>query len=167
MHVLHPMLLRDCAAKWNNYYRFHPVKEVVYWHDNTAISTNAASDLSFADMWRDELTKLGWSVTMRYIGQAPSHPARHQLWGMMLQGLDKRLPVFKYNLTNNKDWVISAQQAGVIQGPKGLKKDKRSEQPKSGIPPEHATHYSEAVDILVWGELKYLIETLSEFIPLF
>jgi hypothetical protein len=153
-YVLHPLLLGDCVELWNEYYKYHPVKEVNYYYDATAVKGDARSDISFADEWSDELSKLGWSVNRIDIGQIGSHNSRYHFWGRLLQGQDDRLPKFYFNKTNCEDWEKSCQQAGIIKLGNKYKKDKSSEKPGSGIDPQEATHLSEAGDVLVWGKYR-------------
>lgn len=153
-YVLWPELLDSCVKKWHEYYKYHRIKEVNYYYDSTAVKGDARSDISFADEWTDQLTKLGWRVTRIDIGQIGSHHSRYHFWGRLLQGTDQRLPKFFYNKSNCSDWEISAQQAGILRVGNSIKKDKSSEKPNSGVPQQEATHLTEAVDILVWGKYR-------------
>ena len=46
------------------------------------------------------------------------------------------------------------QLAPVKQGKNGIQKDKSSERPDSGVAPEDATHFSDALDIPVMGHVE-------------
>lgn len=153
-YVLWPELLDACVKKWHEYYKYHRLKVVNYYYDSTAVKGDARSDISFADEWTDQLTKLGWEVNRVDIGQIGSHHSRYHFWGRLLQGNDPRLPKFFYNKTNCSDWEVSAQQAGVLRVGNTIKKDKSSEKPNSGVPQNEATHLTEAADILVWGKYR-------------
>lgn len=146
-YVLHPFMLKDCVDVWHEYYQYHPTKEIDYVYDSTAIGGDAVSDVSMADEWTDALTKKGWTVNRIDIGQLPSHGTRYFMWGKVMQGKEKNMPVFRYNRTNCQDWQISCEKAGVLKKEKKIKKDKRPEvDPK--VPQNEATHLSEAGDQL-------------------
>jgi len=166
-YVLSPLLLKDCVALWDEYYKYHPRKEVYYYYDHTALSggKDASSNINFADEWTTALQQKGWVVHRKYIGKSPYHKSRHLLWNATMQGADTRLPTFRYNLTNCHDWQVSAQQAGSIRVGNEIKKDKRSEFDPN-TPPQEATHLSECGDILLWGWVRSKFKKESTFVDL-
>lgn len=139
---------RDAVKKFCLYYRHTHCKRVNYTYDNTAIGGKATGDLSNADTVIDEFKKQGWAVNPIYIGQATTHYSRYQAWVDWLGGKDSRLPKFTYNRTNCRQWQISCQLTGILNGRDGFKKDKRTEN-DTKIPPEEAPHLSEAGDTLM------------------
>lgn len=165
-YVLHPQLLGDCVELWHEYYKYHPVKEVNYWFDATAVKGDARTDISFADEWTQALTRKGWKVNRMDIGQIGSHGSRYYFWGRLLQGQDPDLPRFRYNRDNCAAWEISAQQAGILKKQDKIQKDKSSEKRGSGIPPQEATHLSEAGDVLLWGRYRDRIQQHSDYVPM-
>jgi len=162
--VLHPQLLNDCVDRWHNYYKYHPNRDVVYWYDSTAKKRSSRSDITDSDEWAMELTKRGWNVVRKDIGQIGSHKSRYLFWNKLFKGDDRRLPQFSYNRENAKQWEICAQQTGVIRKGDELVKDKRSERPDSGVPPQESTHITEAVDVLLYGKYRDRFETESDFL---
>ncbi len=154
--------LKDLAQQFCDYYLYHDYKYVNYFYDNTAIAKSASTDISFADEWYNILAENGWTVNMIYIGQASSHKSRFLLWQMTFSH-DQRLSIFRYNLTNCADLQISMQQAKTIQSGIDFKKDKTSERDKA-IPPQHATHFSEALDCLWYGTQRHKIGEQMEFV---
>jgi hypothetical protein len=156
-YVLSPLLLEQCVKKWHEYYKHHQkcCKVVHYYYDNTAIAKRADTHVSFADKWVEGLTKLGWTVIRHYIGQASEHESRKNFFDTWFQGLDSRLPKFKFNKTNAASWQVSAELTGVryVGADKVLKKDKRPEEDLN-VPPEKAPHIAEAGDTLAWGKFK-------------
>lgn len=163
--VEHPDMLDACVRKWNDYYRYHPVKEVNYYHDSTSKSggRNAMSNIDFSMEVERLLISYGWRVNKIDIGQIGSHNSRYHFWGLLLKGSDPRLPKFSYNKTNCVVWETAALQAGLIKKGDEYEKDKRSEKdPK--IPPHEATHMTEAADILLWGKLRPRFRNNDEFV---
>ena len=153
-------LLRDVVKKFCKYYKYHDNKVVNYFYNHTAIAKSASSGLSFADEVMQELRAQGWIVVDRYTGQAPSHHSRYLFWGMLFQG-DRRLPQWCYNRTRFAQGAISMQQAPVKKQGDVFGKDKSSEDRRSGVKPEEATHFSEAADELNWGRLRSMIGNAS------
>ncbi len=145
LYVLRPELLKDCAYKFVEYYKFHKTKEVNFIHDNTAIAKNASTDISFADEWITILEANGWYVRREYVGQASSHTSRYYAWSIVLEGTNKALPKFEFNKTNCHQWKRSCEGAGIKQIGDTFKKDKSNEQ-DSNTDPQDATHLSEAGD---------------------
>lgn len=73
----------------------------------------------------------------------PAHLVRHYVANRLLSGLEKSVPKVLINQNNCKPLIISMQTAPVKLD---FKKDKGSEDPRSGTPPEHATHFSDCWD---------------------
>lgn len=73
----------------------------------------------------------------------PAHITRHYVANRLLSGLEKSAPQVLINQNRCKPLIISLQTAPVTMD---LKKDKRSEDPKSGTPQEQATHFSDCFD---------------------
>lgn len=159
LFVKRPLLLKDCVAKFCEYYKHMNTRHVNYYYDHTAVARSASTDLSFADEWCQELEKAGWTVTKVYIGQAPGHSSRYMLWEYAFSG-DNRVSTFRFNKTNSKDWQVSCQQAKVIRSGGVFKKDKSSEK-DTKLPQEQATHISEAGDILWYGTQRHKIDASS------
>jgi hypothetical protein len=147
------LLLRDVVKKFCKYYKYHENKVVNYFYDHTAVARSATTNLSFADEVTAEFREQGWIVVERYIGQSSSHHSRYLFWGMLFNG-DSRLPHWSYNRTRFAQAAVSMHQAPVKKVGEYFKKDKSSEHSNSGVPPEQATHLSEATDNLIWGRLR-------------
>lgn len=160
------MRLGDLLDKFDRYYAPHKHlnNTVIYYYDHTATGTNAASDIRFCDIVIDGLRSKGWNVIDKYIGQAPSHHSQYLLWSKMLKG-DPDLPNFRYNRTNCADLKIAMSNTPVKQTEKGFKKDKSSERDPN-VPPEHATHGTEAAGTLIYGSQRPKLSSKPEFIEL-
>lgn len=164
-YVLKPLLLKDCLDQWNEYYKYHRTREVNFYFDHTAKGKRADTHETFADQVVNHLRSLGWIVNAIDMGQTPTHHFRFELWGTIFQNRDPRLPRFRFNKTNSDQWLISCQQAGIIQRGDQTKKDKRPElDPK--FPQEEAPHLSEAGDLLMWGWVKTKLKDGQPFIDM-
>lgn len=155
--VKQPLLLKDCVDLWHEYYKYHSIKELYYIYDHTAIGKRADSNDSFADQWIKYLRLKGWIVIPVYLGQSPSHKVRYNLFNTVFRCRDKSaIQPFKYNKNNCSSWAISCFNAPVEKRNNEIKKVKKSEN-NPHIPPEEATHLSEAGDMLLYYWYKDLL----------
>lgn len=159
--VKYPEGLKEIVDSFDDYYKYHQSKDIILWYDHTAVGRDAVR-ASYVNETVKLLKAKGWSVTLQYIGQAPSHSNKYLLWDLILKG-DDRFPKVLFNRINCKDGILSMQLAEVTQGKEGFAKDKRSEQRKS-IPREQATDFSEAADIVMWGRYASRMNFEQRFI---
>lgn len=151
LHSLFPKKLKDVVQKFCDYYKPHKTKIVYYWYDQTAVS-----DLNETRQCDDVvkiLRKNGWSVVRMYMGVAPEHIDKYNMYGHLLQEDGHYNRIFRINRENAPSLIrsINLAQAEIRKG--GFGKLKLSEKdPK--FPAEDATHYSDALDMLVWGLLE-------------
>lgn len=128
--------------------------QIIFHFDQTAKPENAINDDTYISEWITRLKELGWSVRENYIGAAPTHEARYALYEKLFDHRDLSTPNLHLNKNTNSDLIKGMEDAPVQHsmsgGKRRFKKDKRSENSKV-IPPQHATHGTEALDILVWG----------------
>ena len=75
---------------------------------------------------------------------------KHLLWQEILSERQSCPVRFRINGNRCHYTVISMNNARMVYGGNVFKKDKRSEKPSSGVLPEEATHFSDAIDKLVW-----------------
>ncbi len=152
--VKKPMLVKDVVYSFCDYYKYFPVKEVNFYYDHTAIGGSGTSNLTYESEVLEAFTKKGWEVNKIYVGKAPTHETKYNFWGILLQESKPELPLFRYNKTNCRTIILSMEGAGTKQGRKGVEKDKSTERPNNkGVfltPPEESTHFSDAVDTLVF-----------------
>lgn len=152
LHSLYPNKLKSVLDQFARYYKYHREKTVYYWYDHTAVD-DMRDEGRMCDEVIDTLTKAGWAVIPCYIGQAPRHSVKYRMWGHLLRCTGKYQVKFKINRENCKYAILSIIQANAMQNKDGFEKDKRTERdPK--FPAEESTHYSDAEDTLVYGELE-------------
>lgn len=149
-YVMHPQRMKDLAPAFLNYYKHHHRKELIYYYDHTAIGTDASSDQSYADEFRELLEAGGWDVEMVYIGHTPSPEVRYEMWGRTLRAADRELFATRINRHNCEYLRISMQQTQIKEGSKGYQKDKGNERNKN-LDQRQTTHFSDAVDTLLYG----------------
>ncbi|HVW97504.1 MAG TPA: hypothetical protein VHA56_16140 [Mucilaginibacter sp.] len=157
LFVKDPERIKHLARKFAIYYRDYPCKRLIHHYDSTAIGEDASREISYATEFYNELRDLGWEVEEHYIGQAASHNSRNKLFLRVYAEDDINTKPVRINRTNcGESLVISLSNAGSIEttdprtGKNIIKKDKRPEASKV-LPPEHATHLSDAHDTLYIG----------------
>jgi len=148
--------LQELCDKVTNYYRFHPAnaKVVNFYYDHTFVGTDSTRTFSYADLIAKCFRSKGWRMVMIHIGQQPKHDTRYRMWGAVLKEDDKRHRRIRLNKTNCAQLLIALQRAAVRQGSKGFEKDKRDESRIHTVPPEEATHFTDAFDTLYIGKFK-------------
>jgi len=149
LYVKSPELLDAVVKKFCSYYKHHKCKEVNYYYNHTAVGRDAARDYAFFEKVTEVLRAEEWIVNEHYTGRAPGHDTLFNDINNALRS-NNAAPGVEINQINCPDLIISMENAGVRQGKSGFEKDKSSER-SSIIPPEHATHPSEAFDSLYWG----------------
>ena len=152
-YVKHPKGLSNLIDDFANYYQHHKDKRVYHWYDQTATGRDAVR-LKYVDETEAMMKKKGWTVIRKYIGAAPGHTQKFELWDKLLTGKDTKLPRIMFNKDNFKDALVSMKMAKVKQGSKGFEKDKSSERSLI-IPREQATDLSDATDMIVWGRYAH------------
>jgi hypothetical protein len=153
MHVKSPDTVLTLAQEFCDYFRNHINKEVHYHYDHTAHYRDAVRTTSFADEIEAVLRKNGWNVVMHYHGQAPLHLTKFAHMEKVLGEKESNYPRIRINSLACEHLIISIEQAGAYDGPKGIQKDKRPEKRKNVVD-EETTHYSDAFDTLVFFRFK-------------
>ena len=144
--------IRELVNDWCDYYYHHPVKNVIYYYDETALQgAYATDDESFADIVQAELMKRGWTVDTQYIGKPMKHALKHQYIDDALKGIKYLFPMFNRN--NNEFLLPALEQTGIKIGRNGFEKDKSGEKlPETDEDPlELRTDGTDAWDTLFIG----------------
>jgi hypothetical protein len=149
--------LEELCHNVANYYCYHPTKVINFYYDHTYMGTDATRVFSYADLITKLFTAKGWKVNRLYIGQQPKHDTRYRMWGAVLKEDDRRVMRVRLNKTNCAQLLVALQRAAVRQGSKGFEKDKRDEARIHAVPPEEATHFTDAFDTLYIGKYKHQI----------
>lgn len=147
------VMITELVKKFCDYYASHVCKEVVFCKDKYGDhkNPNIANSRTFNEMAIEELQRNGWSVeVIEHRGMEPPQSDKYLLWGFMLSEEREDLPRFRINGEKCKYTLISMNNAKIKNVGQKMEKDKSSERPTSGVLPEEATHFSDAVDKLVW-----------------
>ncbi len=135
------------------YYARHATKHVIYYRDRYGDhrNPNIADSKSYNQQAIDLLKKRGWRVTERgHKGMEPPQNEKYLLWADILAE-NGTCPIrFRINGSRCRYTVISMNNAPVRESHGRFEKDKSSERTNSGTPPEEATHFSDAIDKIVW-----------------
>jgi hypothetical protein len=125
-YVKYERKIRELCQDFARYYRFHNLKKVNFYYDNTALTSNyAVNDEDFAWVIVDELNKLGWQVDRQHIGNPLKHHEKYIMIDQALKGQQHLFPLF--NKHNNEALLLAMEQTGVKVGPLGFQKEKGGE----------------------------------------
>lgn len=148
-----PQSLTDAIALWSTTFKFMIDRTVYYVYDHTAVGRNP-QQLPYYKLVIKELRKNGWSVVEINLGKAPDHDVKYEII-KDLYDVDKpsAMPEIRWNKLGCKD-AHEAMKLAKTRVVNGLtKKDKRHEDtnkyPK--FPQEHATHFTDCHDMIVWA----------------
>jgi hypothetical protein len=161
-YVKYERKLRELVDDFCNYYRFHHTREVVYYYDNTALSSNyAVSDEDFASVICSQFEKNRWRVYRVHIGNPLRHHEKYLMLDQAFKGQKYLFP--QVNQPNNEALVLAMQHTGVRVGPNGFQKDKSGEKEAESEEDrlEHRTDGTDAFDTLFIGMNFYSFETGS------
>ncbi|MCO6367849.1 hypothetical protein GBO34_00790 [Roseivirga pacifica] len=162
MHVTHPDIIDDLANNFCDYYHYHHEnhKYIYQYGDKSGNKREGNAKLSNFEQFAAVLRKRGWNVQRMKTGDV-NHLERHTFINKVHREEDSRLPKVRHNLLRCKNLRISLESAAM----KGTQKDKSSENLKSGVAPEHATHYSDAYDYRIWHGYHHKIEEATYTSP--
>lgn len=161
-YVKPPEGIPQLVEKFCDYYSTHSNKTVILFHDHTTVGGEGWRHPHLEDT-ATEFKKRGWKIEFRYIGKAPDHAVKHQLWYNLLSEQDPKFPKIRFNRRNDREGILAMQLTKVERRKQGFGKDKSSERSKS-IPREQATDLTDAGDLLVMGRYAKIFPTMSEFI---
>jgi hypothetical protein len=148
--------LDHLVDKFHDYYKYKPNRMVNYFYDKTSYPEDDRNNETSRDVVIRLLRSKGWEVNPIDLGKQPTYKARYDLWYALLTGKNEQGITFTYNKINNKDWYIAMMSAQTKQGRTGFEKDKASERQKT-VPPQHATHFTEATDVGVYGRCSFVL----------
>jgi hypothetical protein len=161
LYVKSPQIVADLIDEFKRYYKDFPSRTLYVWYDPTGNIKTANSRETVAQQVKSSLEEDGWKVQLMTQGvHNELHEAKYNLWNNILQeDPEKSFPKIKFNRSNSSELWISMTNAPAIQGRNdSIRKDKRSEKSKV-IPQEHATHLSDAADVIIVGMYKELMFT--------
>lgn len=159
LHAMFPDKLKEAVMLLCKYYKNHRRKVMYFWYDHTAIGDQ--HETRICDDVISILEKNGWIVIAKYIGQQPGHEERYRMWGDLLTESGKYSRKFRINRENCGKMILSVQQAETERGEHGFRKSKKTEgDPK--FPADESTHYTDALDTLVFGILESKVKYVND-----
>ncbi|WBA42978.1 hypothetical protein [Hymenobacter canadensis] len=148
MHVKHPAFIDDLLDEFCRYYQPHLLKEVEFLSDEEyGNARRPDSAYTLNEQFMRGLRQRGWRVRPYGLGRIPGHPTRYQLAQTLLSERDPRLLRLRFNKVNTKDVVQAMLLAPVSQDSKGRIVKVKSSERKESFPAQHATHYTDNVDL--------------------
>lgn len=161
-YVKYDRKLRELVDDFCEYYRYFPLREVVYYYDNTALGSNyAVSEEDFASVICDQFERNKWVVTRVHTGNPVKHHEKYLFMDQAFKGQKYLFPML--NQLNNEALILSLQHTGVKVGPNGFQKDKSGEKEDETEEDrlEHRTDGTDAFDNLFIGMNFFLQEYVS------
>lgn len=158
------VLINDLLGRFCRYYERHVCREVHFYKDKYGDhrNPNVINSKTYNEMAMDMLRKHGWTVYVHeHRGMEPPQSDKYLLWGVILGEQDENYPLFRINGDKCHYTLISMNNAKVKNVAGKMEKDKSSERPDSGVLPEEATHFSDAVDKLIWTKYGELMKKKS------
>jgi FtsZ-binding cell division protein ZapB len=145
--TLYPQGLKDTIDAFCNKYYHHNNKTIHYVYDHTAIGRNALKT-TFKDEVISFFNANEWDVIEHYIGQAPAHNLKYELFKKVLNHRGNNSVLFNESTT---DPLLRSMgfTAAKISGDE-TKKDKSTEN-DDNWPAEDAPHFGDAADMLLYA----------------
>lgn len=163
----HPVMINALIDKFAKYYKTHPTRRVIFYHDRYGDHTHANSALTYNNQATKQLEKHGWTVIHKYhSGMEPPQHDKYLLWQYLLNDTSPGLPRVRVNGSKCKFSLISMNNTQVKEVSGKFEKNKKSERVDSGIPPEEATHFGDAVDKRYWTKYGETLDDEGTFVPL-
>jgi hypothetical protein len=159
IYVKYPKIVDDLVDEFLRYYEPHQRKELYLWYDPTGNINTANSRTTLAEQVRERLQKGGWKVYLMTTGRNNElHENKYHLWNNILKEEEgSTFPIFRMNGSNCKElWISMSNAPAKIGMNESIRKDKSSEGKKS-VKQEHATHFSDAGDVIIVGMYRDLL----------
>jgi len=155
----------DLMDEFTKYYVHHKKKLIYMYYDPSGNVSVANSNLTFAQQAELRLKTAGWQVVLM---TKELHNILHQdkfiLWGQLLKANNPSMPDIAFNKNNCNELWISMTSAPAKKGRnEAITKDKKSEKNKN-TDQAHATHLSDAADVIVVGKFLNRLGKQTHFI---
>jgi hypothetical protein len=163
------LLIKELCNLFIEYYKTHTNKTVHFYRDRYGDNRNpnVLYSKSYNNQAMDYLKSAGWRVNeFVHKGMEPPQSDKYNLWGNILNEDDDKYPRVRFNALKCKYTLISMNNAKVKDVDGKLTKDKSSERKTSGVLPEEATHFSDAIDKIIWTKFSENIKGNQTSIPL-
>lgn len=159
------VMINALIHEFTDYYRYHTNKELTFFRDRYGDHKQPNSSKTYNEQAVSELTKKGWKIIQKvHPGQEPPQHEKYLLWGNILKESDAKFPRVRFNGMKCKYTLISMNNTSVVEKAGKFEKDKRSERQGSGVLPEEATHFGDAVDKRIWTKYSQRLKHYSTFV---
>lgn len=150
------------------YYEHHEDRTIIYMRDRYGDHRQANSSQSYNEQAIDRLIRNGWNVIPEvHTGMEPPQHDKFLLIQNIFKEADERFPGFRINGVRCKYTIISMNNTRVTERDGRFAKDKKSESSRSGVLPEEATHFGDAVDKTFWTKFNRCLSfSNNTFIPI-
>lgn len=160
------VMVDELIDKFCTYYLYHGEKVVYYYKDRHGDKRLANSKKTYNQQAMDRLEKKGWRVIpMVHRREEPPQEEKYLMWMNILKETNPNYPRWRINGLRCKYTIISMSNTEVMERDGKFCKNKRSESPNSGVLPEEATHFGDAVDKKMWTKyIDLLNKDKSDFV---
>lgn len=162
------VMIEELVRRFCAYYQHHQNKVLHFYKDKYGDHKNPAvlNSKTFNEMAIAEFERYGWDVELfEHKRNEPPMSDKFLLWGIILSENNDSMPRFRINGDKCKYTLISMNNAKVKSVAGKMEKDKSSERPSSGVLPEEATHFSDAIDKLMWTKWGDMIDRNDYDLP--
>ena len=163
------LLIKELCNLFMDYYKTHTNKTLHFYRDRYGDNRNpnVLYSKSYNEQAAEYLKKAGWKIKeFVHRGMEPPQSDKYNLWGNILNEDDDKYPRVRFNALKCKYTLISMNNAKVKDVDGKLTKDKSSERKTSGVLPEEATHFSDAIDKIIWTKFSENIKGNQFSIPI-
>ena len=151
IYTLHPLGLADCIELFCKRYENHQNKVIHFIFDHTAIGRSPLKT-TFKGEVVTKFDSLGWDVIQHFIGDAPDHDIKHQLFKRLLPMTGDN--AVRVNEVTCEQLIKSIEMSPAKMSGDKTKKDKSTET-DDDWPAEDSTHFSDAFDMILWGGFEW------------
>lgn len=156
----------DIVDEFCTYYNYHQDKIVMFIRDKYGDEGRANSSETYNEQVISRFLRRGWNIVeINYPGKEPPHHDKYLLLANLFNCNIDYFPI-RINGNNCKNTIISLNNTRVIEKDNRFSKDKGSERLNSGVLPEHATHFSDTFDKIVWVRYHAYAKGTQTSIPI-
>ncbi|MDO7875537.1 hypothetical protein Q5H93_12405 [Hymenobacter sp. ASUV-10] len=147
-YVKHPAFIKELVDNICDYYQYHLHKVIHFLADEEhGDARRPDSEFTLNEALMRAFQKRGWRIERFNMGRIPGHATRYLLAQDLLGEQNPKLLRPRFNKDGCRDVVTAMLLAPVSQDSKGrIMKVKKSES-KASFPAEHATHFTDNVDL--------------------
>jgi len=146
--------VQELVDKFIDRYKHHKQKFVDVYGDRNGNNSQPNSKKTLYQEIDERLRHAGWKVRLNVRGLDPPHADKHLLINAALKEEEgMQLPKIRLHAIRCRNLIISMKKSPIREN---MKKDKRSEHPKSKLPQEYATHFSDTFDNLYYPRYRNL-----------